>query len=139
MVSAAAAVLVIAGCEQPAPAVEPEEALAPAVEGVDPAVLAALPEGATVEMVEEGRQLYVVCSVCHGLDGRGTQLGPSLRDGEWIHIGGELGEIQEITRTGVQSPEEYPVPMPRMGGGAFDEQQLRAVALYVHAISRSAP
>lgn len=89
------------------------------------------------DTVERGRELFLPCAVCHGLDGRGNQLGPSLRDGQWIHITGTLAEIEGVIRDGVPSPEEYPVPMVPMGGGDFDAEELRAVASYVYAISRS--
>ena len=86
--------------------------------------------------VEQGRELFLPCAVCHGLDGLGNLLGPSLRDGEWIHGRGSLEEIEALIRTGVAAPRNYPVPMVPMGGGAFDDAELRAVASYVYAISR---
>jgi mono/diheme cytochrome c family protein len=127
----------IAGCDAEAGVEDPVQEVALSIEGVDPALLEALPPGVTREMLEEGRRHFVVCSVCHGLDGRGTQLGPPLRDGEWMHIEGGIDQILEVVRTGVPDPVAYPVPMPVMGGGDFDEGELRAVASYVDAISRS--
>lgn len=130
----------LAGCEssgQPAAEMdEPAEAeglaaVAPTAEN--------LPEGVTAEQVELGRKLFLPCAVCHGLDGAGTQLGPSLRNGEWIHIAGTLEEIEGLIRTGVPSPRTYPVPMVPMGGGAFDAEELRSVASYVYALSHWAP
>jgi len=109
-------------------------------EMVDTTVIAAsgverIPLGVTAEMVEEGRQLFLPCAVCHGLDGRGNALGPSLRDTVWQHISGSMEEIEAIVRTGVPQPQAYPVPMAPMGGGSFDDQQLHAVAAYVFALS----
>lgn len=135
--AAVACILVAAAACESEEAEGPGEELVSSVEPVDPALLAALPEGATPEMLAEGRELYVVCSVCHGLDARGTALGPSLRDTTWIHIDGSVPEIVEITRRGVPQPAEFPIPMPVMGGGEFDEGQLQALATYVHAIGRS--
>ena len=103
---------------------------------IDPALLAVLPAGVTADVVEEGRQLFLPCAICHGLDGLGNQLGPSLRDSSWTHIGGSLEEIERVVRDGIPAPKEYPVPMAPMGGGEFDDQELRAVAAYVYAISR---
>src|SRR5688572_18049906 len=85
----------------------PGEAVVDSVEGIDPSVLASLPAGITPEMVEQGRQLYVVCSVCHGFDGRGTQLGPTLRGPLRIHITGSIEEIEQIVRTGVPTPARF--------------------------------
>lgn len=132
-----AALFAVAACDGANAPGEAAAEVAEAIEPVDPALVAVLPQGSTEEMLRQGRELYVVCSVCHGLDGRGTQLGPSLRDTTWIHIAGEIPEIAEITRGGVARPEEFPVPMPVMGGGDFDEDQLRAIATYVYALARS--
>lgn len=103
-------------------------------------VLAAgsVPPSVTAEDVERGRELFLPCAVCHGLDGRGNQLGPSLRDSVWVHIDGSLQQIEQIIRTGIAEPEEYPVLMVPMGGGDFDAAELRAVSSYVYAISHPA-
>ena len=106
------------------------------VEAFDPALAQHLPPGVTPEQAQEGREQFVVCATCHGPDARGTQLGPPLRDQEWIHIDGSFEDIQRIIRDGVAEPEEYPVPMPRGGAAAFDQEQLRGVAAYVFALSR---
>lgn len=110
-------------------------ATAPA-ERFSAAVLAVLPASVSPETLERGRELYRACSVCHGDEGRGTQLGPPLRDGRWIHIAGELPEIEQVIRSGVPQPVQYPVPMPVQGGGRFDDDEIRALATYVYAISR---
>lgn len=105
-------------------------------EPLDPALAANLPPGVTIEEAQLGQRLFTVCTVCHGPDARGTQLGPSLRDAEWIHIQGEREEIAELVRSGIATPREYPVPMPPMGGGDFDEAELRALATYVYLLGR---
>jgi mono/diheme cytochrome c family protein len=134
----AGALLVALGCGDRGPRDEPGQvAEAPEAEEVDPEVVARLPEGVTLDQVREGQRNFTVCVVCHGPDGRGTQLGPSLRDGQWIHIDGEPAQIEQIIRTGVAEPEQHPVPMPVMGGGDFTEEQLRALALYVYALART--
>jgi mono/diheme cytochrome c family protein len=115
---------------------EEDSALAVNPAAVDAAMVQAVPGVTTQEVLEEGRRLYVVCSVCHGLDGSGTQLAPNLRDDTWIHISGEINEIARITRDGVPTPSEAPIPMPVMGGGSFDERQLQSVAAYVYALRR---
>jgi mono/diheme cytochrome c family protein len=95
-----------------------------------------LPPGVTAQMVGEGQQLYgTVCIACHGAGGTGGPLGPALNDQNWIHITGEFEEIVTITRNGVAQPREYPAPMPPMGGGNFNDDQLRAISAYVYSIS----
>ena len=107
------------------------------VEAFDPALAQHLPPNVTPEQAQEGREEFVVCATCHGPDARGTQLGPPLRDQEWTHIDGSYEDIQRIIRDGVAEPEDYPVPMPRGGAASFSEEQLRGVAAYVFALSRS--
>jgi mono/diheme cytochrome c family protein len=109
------------------------------VTALDPALAAHLPPGATMETAQTGRKLFITCAVCHGLDAGGTQLGPSLRTGRWIDLStGELEEIEGVIRTGVPEPKEFDNPMPVLGGGAFDDAQVRAIATYVYAVARAA-
>lgn len=103
---------------------------------LDPALTRNLPPNTTTESAEKGRDLYITCAPCHGLDARGTRLGPSLRDQEWIQGSGTFEEIQQVIRDGVPEPKEFPVPMPVGGGGSFDDEQVRALATYVFALSR---
>ncbi|MDQ3389471.1 MAG: cytochrome c [Gemmatimonadota bacterium] len=94
------------------------------------------PAGVTAEMAEQGQELYAtVCVACHAAGGAGGPLAPALNDGQWIHIAGEFPEIVNLVRSGVPAPEQYPSPMPPMGGASFDDAQLRAVAAYVFALS----
>jgi ubiquinol-cytochrome c reductase cytochrome c subunit len=109
-----------------------------AVAKLDPTLAAHLPPGTTMEMAENGRKLFITCSVCHGLDAGGTQLGPSLRDDEWVDIDGSPEQIQQVIRDGVQEPKKLSTPMPPLGGGRFDAEQVRDLAAYVYAISHSA-
>jgi mono/diheme cytochrome c family protein len=76
------------------------------------------------------------CYTCHAMDGTGTQLGPDLTDGRWVNIQRrDLGLIEENIRTGVARPIEHPAPMPPMGGARLTDEEIRAVAAYVYAIS----
>jgi mono/diheme cytochrome c family protein len=121
-----------AGADDPARIASEEE-----VEAFDPALARNLPPNVSPEAAQEGREQFVVCATCHGPDARGTQLGPALRDQEWIHIDGSFEQIQQVIRTGVPEPKDFPVPMPAGGGGAFTDEQLREVAAYVYALSRT--
>jgi mono/diheme cytochrome c family protein len=106
--------------------------------GAGPVVAAQLPAGVTQEMVDEGQQLYgTVCVACHGAAGAGGPVGPALNDQSWIHITGEFEEIVNITLAGVPQPRQYPAPMPPRGGGPFTDEQVRAIAAYVYAISHA--
>jgi mono/diheme cytochrome c family protein len=97
----------------------------------------ALPSGVTAEMVADGRKQFgTTCVVCHGPDAGGTQLAPSLRDGEWLNVSGGYEEIVTLIHTGVPQPKQHPVPMPPRGGGPFTEEQVRALAAYVYSVGQ---
>lgn len=138
VIVAAAAWLAAGGCDREgSETANADDVAAVAAPEIDPALGVHLPPGTTIEMAEEGRKLFPTCGVCHGLEGEGTKLGPSFRDQDWIGIQGELDEIAGVIRAGVPSPREYPVPMPVMGGGDYDADQIRALAIYVYLLSRS--
>jgi mono/diheme cytochrome c family protein len=105
-----------------------------------PQLAAGAPAGVTQEMVDEGAQQFgTVCAACHGAGGAGTAAGPVLSDGAWLHISGSFEEIAQIIQTGVATPIEAPAPMPPMGGGNFNDEQVRQLAAYVFALSHQAP
>jgi mono/diheme cytochrome c family protein len=116
----------------------PAEQMTEAVPKLDPALAAHLPPGATMEMAESGRKLFVTCSVCHGLDAGGTQLGPSLRDTTRITIDGTPASIERVIREGVAEPVEFATPMPPLGGGSFDEKEIGDLVAYVYALGHAA-
>jgi mono/diheme cytochrome c family protein len=84
--------------DQPAPASSPATGAA-----VD------LPEGVTQEMVNDGRVVFetTICFTCHGMDGSGTALAPSLRDQDWLNSDGSFEGIN-VVRNGVPSRVQYP-------------------------------
>lgn len=103
-----------------------------------PQLAAGAPAGVTQAMVEEGAQLYgTVCSACHGAGGTGSAAAPALNDNQWIHISGTFEEIDRIIHSGVPNPREYPGAMPPLGGGNFNDEQVRQIAAYVFALSHS--
>lgn len=100
-----------------------------------------LPEGVTSRMVAEGEAIFHgvgFCYACHGEGGTGmAQLGADLTDGEWTHTDGSYQGLVERIGRGVRAEESASgVPMPPRGGGRLTDDQLRAVAAYVWALSR---
>ncbi|NIP82970.1 MAG: c-type cytochrome, partial [Gemmatimonadetes bacterium] len=95
--------------------------------------------GGGQDPVEQGREVFAGsggCGACHGPDGSGSQLGPDLTDGQWLHVSEPTVEaIAEVIRAGVAQPAEHPAPMPPMGGASLSDEQLRAVAAYVASLS----
>lgn len=76
------------------------------------------------------------CMSCHGQKGSGGSLGPSLADQQWLHGDGSYEFIVRTVTAGVQTPKQSPAAMPPMGGAPLGPDQVRAVAAYVHSISR---
>lgn len=97
-----------------------------------------LPEGVTHEMVAAGQTIFnqQTCFTCHGQNAAGGPLAPPLTDQDWLNTDGSYEEIVEVVRNGVAQPQEFPAPMPAMGGAPLSEEQIRQVAAYVYAVSR---
>ena len=97
-----------------------------------------LPEGVTVAMVEEGRDLFTgagICFTCH-LDGTGGPLAPNLTDDIWLNVDGEYPSIVELVKTGVPQPVEHPGAMLARAGMPLTDAQVAAVAAYAYMLSR---
>lgn len=86
-----------------------------------PFVPAGLAVAASTDPVEHGRQLFVAdgCSACHGLDGRGGVVGPSILNTSASKLG---------TRTHIG-----PGDMPPYAPGVLSEEDLAAIAAYLAA------
>ncbi|MEX0907326.1 MAG: cytochrome c [Gemmatimonadota bacterium] len=95
-----------------------------------------LPEGVTQDMVASGKTVFetTTCWTCHGMDGAGGPLAPSLIDDVWLNVDGSYDAIVQLVNTGVLEPKEHPGPMPPMGGAPLSEEQVRQVAAYVYAL-----
>lgn len=112
------------------------EAAAPAELSIDPALL---PEGVTVEMVQQGRDLFVgggICFTCHTVEATGGPLAPDLTDDVWINVDGEYSSIVELVKTGVAQPIEHPGAMLPRAGLPLTDEQVEAVAAYTYMLSR---
>ena len=115
------------GAEEAAPAAE--QAAETMQEPMD------LPEGVTMDMVNQGNQLFSGqggCMACHNPQATGTQLAPDLTDDEWINISGRnYDEIVALIKSGVPQPVQHPGPMPPMGGANLNDAQVDALAAYI--------
>lgn len=104
--------------------------------GLDPALL---PEGVTVAMVEQGRDLFNgggICYTCHTVEATGGPLAPDLTDDTWINVDGEYLSIIELVKTGVSQPIEHPGAMLPRAGMPLTDEQVEAVAAYAYILSR---
>ena len=100
-----------------------------------------LPEGVTMEMVNQGREIYSgagLCYVCHGADGQGMPgLGANLVDSEWIHSDSSFEGIVQTVMNGVDASNSTTgTAMPPKGGSGITDEQVNAVAAYVYTLSR---
>lgn len=98
-----------------------------------------LPPGVTPEMVAAGETVFAQtgnCFACHGAAGAGSPIGPALNDAQWLNIDGSHESIMDIVRTGVPQPQQFPAPMPAMGGAQLSDDQIRDVAAYIYTLSR---
>ena len=101
----------------------------------------ALPEGVTMEMVNQGKEVYAgagLCYVCHGAEGQGMPgLGANLTDDEWTHGDGSFDNLVETVMNGVDSGASTTgTAMPAKGGSGISDEQVREVAAYVWTLSR---
>jgi mono/diheme cytochrome c family protein len=112
-------------------------AAAPAAEAA-PAMSAELPEGVTMAMVTEGRELFNgsgTCFACHGQDGAGSTLGPAFNDDEWLNADGTYESIIDVINSGVDQPKQYPGVMLAKAGMSLTDEQVAALAAYVYSLS----
>lgn len=112
------------------------DAVAEAVETIEQE----LPEGVTVEMVEQGKAIYGgagICSSCHGPAGAGIpSLGADLTDAEWLHSDGSYDGVAKTVMDGVTAQASSSgVPMPAKGGTNISDDDVKAVAAYVWTLS----
>lgn len=95
-----------------------------------------LPPGVTAQQMAPGRGLYrQTCVMCHGENGQGTQLGPSVIDATWSKGTGSLDDIIAVVTAGAPGTETHPVPMPPRGNGALTDEQIRAVSAYTWSLA----
>lgn len=123
----------------------PAAVQATATEAVDVSALP-LPPGATREQLDRGAGIFRgaiaggTCSGCHGIDGKGSNVGPSLATGEWLWSDGSWSGIAATIRNGVDRPKKLTGAMPPRGGAALSDADVEAVAAYAwalgHAVTR---
>jgi mono/diheme cytochrome c family protein len=77
-----------------------------------------------IDPVELGKQLFVVdgCASCHGLDGRGGTIAPSI-------VGTKADKLRVKMQVGPQG-------MPAYAPGALTDQDLAAIAAYLDALGK---
>lgn len=112
-------------------------------EGVD----ALTPEAGTEPdpaMMEKGKQQYMVCMACHGMNGEGGPVGPPLANSDWV--AGPVSNLIRIQMRGLEGPitvsgKEYtfPAPMAPMGAAQSDEDVASVLTYIRNSFGNSAP
>ena len=76
------------------------------------------------DQVELGKQLFIAdsCASCHGLDGSGGIVGPSI-------LGKTAKKLRTTTHVG-------PKGMPAYKDGALSDADLEAIAVYLNSVSK---
>src|SRR5215216_408961 len=103
---------------------------------------ASTPPGATAtysaELVTKGDALFHGsgnCYACHGSKAEGL-VGPNLTDAEWIHSKGSYDEIIAQINHGVSKEDSKSgIAMPPKGGATLSDDDVKAIAAYVHSLS----
>jgi mono/diheme cytochrome c family protein len=89
------------------------------------------------ELVAKGDALFhgsANCYACHGNKAEGL-VGPNLTDAEWIHSKGSYDEIVAQINHGVTKEESKSgIPMPPKGGATLSDDDVKAIAAYVHSL-----
>ena len=94
----------------------------------------------SAEAVARGKALYAgrgLCVACHGREGEGGSIGPSLADSVWIHGSGRLADIRRIIRNGISADSsESGQGMPPRGGAGLSDAEVEAVSAYIWSLGR---
>jgi len=92
----------------------------------------------TPEQVAKGDALFhgsANCYACHGSKAEGL-VGPNLTDAEWIHSKGTYDDIVAQIIKGVPKEESKSgIVMPPKGGADLSDDDVKAIAAYVHSLS----
>lgn len=78
-----------------------------------------------IRAVTRGQEIYArECEACHGRQGAGTQIGPSLKNER-------LRRSYQTVRDIVNDPQP---PMPKLYPGRLTENQVKDVTAYVESL-----
>lgn len=97
------------------------------------------PPGVNDSSITRGRSLFhgsANCAACHGDEARGTDEGPPLTGGLWLHGPGTYGWLVEQIKRGI--PAHHTLsgkPMPMRGWANMPDEDVRAVAAYIWSIT----
>jgi glucose/arabinose dehydrogenase/cytochrome c5 len=119
-------------------AAAPKPAFASSAPAV-PAAAATIPPGSTAAQVAAGDTLFhnSTCAGCHGPDGKGGPIGPSLASGNWAWGDGSVAAIRKTITEGVPKPKHFGNAMPPLGGADLKPADVDALGAYVWTLSHA--
>eukprot|EP00903_Cladosiphon_okamuranus_P003492 g3490.t1 len=91
---------------------------------------------ASPELMETGKQQYLICSACHGQQGEGLATGPPLAGSEWVN--GPVENLIRIQLRGLEGPirvkgEEYNIAGGMAPLAYQSDQQIAGVLSYIRS------
>jgi mono/diheme cytochrome c family protein len=93
----------------------------------------------TDSAVARGQALYEGagnCTACHGVAGVGSDSGPPLAQGVWLHGEDSFGGILQRVVHGIpRDVSTRDIAMPMRGWATLSDAEVRDVAAYVWVIS----
>jgi cbb3-type cytochrome c oxidase subunit III len=96
---------------------------------------AAAPSAAVIAKGDSIFHTTGMCYACHGQKAEGV-VGPNLTDAEWIHGDGSIDMIVKTVMHGIPKEESKSgIVMPPKGGSTISDDDVKAVAAYVHSLS----
>jgi cbb3-type cytochrome c oxidase subunit III len=107
-----------------------------ALGGVRPAAAqGAAPSAAVIAKGDSVYHTTGMCYACHGSKAEGM-VGPNLTDAEWVHGDGSIDMIVATVTSGVpKEKSKSGIVMPPKGGSTISDDDVKAVAAYVHSLS----
>ncbi len=123
----------------PPPVVVKAEVVPPPAEPSS-AALAAAPDdqGApTPAMIANGKKIFAAtCVACHGVEGKGALLGPTLKAKEFLASRTDA-QMKDVISKGVKATTM--VPWAKANGGVLDDPSIRDVIAYIRSWAPTAP
>ncbi|WP_411826969.1 c-type cytochrome [Luteolibacter sp. AS25] len=91
---------------------------------------------ASAELLETGKQQYLICAACHGQQGEGLATGPPLAGSEWVN--GPVENLIKIQLRGLEGPirvkgEEYNIAGGMAPLAYQSDQQIAGVLSYIRS------
>jgi mono/diheme cytochrome c family protein len=104
---------------------------------IEPGRRADAAEARVTELAAQGEELFALtCSGCHGEEGRGGGIAPTLNSKEFLQSAADR-QIESLIATGVPGTQMSPYSLDF--GGPFTQEQIVALTTYLRSHEKDAP